>query len=262
MGNNLVLDESTILQNLQAVQDKNGLEVLGALAGDALDFDIEMETGHRQDLRLPAHDLRARQGLQLHQVRHPRAERGDQGRRHHQHQADAPALPRPLPGAAVRLLGLLRQVGRGGAGLRHQHQRADHGHDDRLDPWQRELAHHPPDPRQAEWPAADRLPEGHAPGRDHGRAAEHGVAALAVVHRGTRPDRHPAVLGHAPQAAQRRLPARPGRRARPRARSSRSSSPRSPSRARTRRPTSRSSRSSATRGRPSSSSPSAPPTAL
>jgi len=45
VGNNLVLDEATILQNLQAVQDKNGLEVLNALAGDALDFDIEMETG-------------------------------------------------------------------------------------------------------------------------------------------------------------------------------------------------------------------------
>jgi type III restriction enzyme len=45
VGNNLVLDEATILQNLQAVQDKNGLEVLGVLAGDALDFDIEMETG-------------------------------------------------------------------------------------------------------------------------------------------------------------------------------------------------------------------------
>ncbi|GAB3116593.1 DEAD/DEAH box helicase family protein [Janibacter alkaliphilus] len=45
VGNHLVLDEATILQNLQAVQDKNGLEVLGTLAGDALDFDIEMETG-------------------------------------------------------------------------------------------------------------------------------------------------------------------------------------------------------------------------
>ena len=45
VGNNLVLDEATILQNLQAVQDNNGLEVLGALAGDSLDFDIEMETG-------------------------------------------------------------------------------------------------------------------------------------------------------------------------------------------------------------------------
>ena len=45
VGNNLVLDDLTILQNLQAVQDKNGLEVLGALAGDSLDFDIEMETG-------------------------------------------------------------------------------------------------------------------------------------------------------------------------------------------------------------------------
>lgn len=45
VGNNLVLDDSTILQNLQTIQDKNGLEVLEALAGDSLDFDIEMETG-------------------------------------------------------------------------------------------------------------------------------------------------------------------------------------------------------------------------
>lgn len=45
VGNNLVLDDSTILHNLQAVQDKNGLEVLQELAGNSLDFDIEMETG-------------------------------------------------------------------------------------------------------------------------------------------------------------------------------------------------------------------------
>ena len=45
VGNNLLLDEETVLQNLQAVQDRNGLEVVGELAGGALDFDIEMETG-------------------------------------------------------------------------------------------------------------------------------------------------------------------------------------------------------------------------
>lgn len=45
VGNNLVLDDVMILQNLQAVQDNNGLEVLADLAGDALDFDVEMETG-------------------------------------------------------------------------------------------------------------------------------------------------------------------------------------------------------------------------
>lgn len=45
VGNNLVLDDSTILQNLQTVQDRNGLEVLEGLAGNSLDFDIEMETG-------------------------------------------------------------------------------------------------------------------------------------------------------------------------------------------------------------------------
>ncbi|MCT2175357.1 restriction endonuclease [Dietzia cinnamea] len=45
VGNNLVLDRATILENLQAVQGKNGLEVVDSLSGDALDFDIEMETG-------------------------------------------------------------------------------------------------------------------------------------------------------------------------------------------------------------------------
>ncbi|WP_263069673.1 restriction endonuclease [Enterobacter huaxiensis] len=45
IGNNLVLDEGTILANLQAVQDLNGLEVCEKLVDDKLDFDIEMETG-------------------------------------------------------------------------------------------------------------------------------------------------------------------------------------------------------------------------
>jgi len=45
IGNNLVLDLSTILHNLQIVQDRNGLEVADELSGGALDFDIEMETG-------------------------------------------------------------------------------------------------------------------------------------------------------------------------------------------------------------------------
>lgn len=45
VGNSLVLDCDLILANLQRVQDRNGLEVASALAGDTLDFDIEMETG-------------------------------------------------------------------------------------------------------------------------------------------------------------------------------------------------------------------------
>ena len=45
IGNNLVLDEAAILANLQAVQDRNGLEQSTSLAGGKLDFDIEMETG-------------------------------------------------------------------------------------------------------------------------------------------------------------------------------------------------------------------------
>lgn len=45
VGNNLMLDRELVLANLQAVQDANGLEVVKQLANDALDFDIEMETG-------------------------------------------------------------------------------------------------------------------------------------------------------------------------------------------------------------------------
>jgi type III restriction enzyme len=45
VGNRLVLDETTLLHNLQEVQDRNGLEVVDSIGGDGLDFDIEMETG-------------------------------------------------------------------------------------------------------------------------------------------------------------------------------------------------------------------------
>ncbi|WP_353066953.1 DEAD/DEAH box helicase family protein [Arcanobacterium hippocoleae] len=43
-GNNLVLDEDTILDNLRRIQDRNGLEINESLV-DGLQFDIEMETG-------------------------------------------------------------------------------------------------------------------------------------------------------------------------------------------------------------------------
>lgn len=46
VGNSLVLDRDLVLANLQNVQDQNGLAVSTALADEeALDFDIEMETG-------------------------------------------------------------------------------------------------------------------------------------------------------------------------------------------------------------------------
>lgn len=45
VGNSLVIDRDLILANLQRVQNRSGLEVAPSLAGDALDFDIEMETG-------------------------------------------------------------------------------------------------------------------------------------------------------------------------------------------------------------------------
>ena len=45
VGNNLVLGKEAILQNLQAVQNRNGLVVKEALADDTLNFSIEMETG-------------------------------------------------------------------------------------------------------------------------------------------------------------------------------------------------------------------------
>ena len=45
IGNNLVLDPKSLLENLQVVQDRNGLEVVNELEESSLDFDVEMETG-------------------------------------------------------------------------------------------------------------------------------------------------------------------------------------------------------------------------
>ena len=45
VGNQLILDESALLENLRNVQDRNGLEVVDSIDGISLDFDIEMETG-------------------------------------------------------------------------------------------------------------------------------------------------------------------------------------------------------------------------
>lgn len=45
IGNNLLLDHSSILENMKKIQDRNGLEVAEELSGESLDFDIEMETG-------------------------------------------------------------------------------------------------------------------------------------------------------------------------------------------------------------------------
>jgi type III restriction enzyme len=45
VGNNLILDSEAILQNLKAVQDRNGLEVRESLADNSFNFSIEMETG-------------------------------------------------------------------------------------------------------------------------------------------------------------------------------------------------------------------------
>ena len=45
VGNRLILENSSILHNLQQVQDRNGLEVVGEFSGHGFDFDIEMETG-------------------------------------------------------------------------------------------------------------------------------------------------------------------------------------------------------------------------
>lgn len=43
-GNNLILDQQTILANLKRIQDRNGLEINDELV-DGMQFDIEMETG-------------------------------------------------------------------------------------------------------------------------------------------------------------------------------------------------------------------------
>ncbi|MCK7677971.1 DEAD/DEAH box helicase family protein [Corynebacterium sp. CCM 9186] len=44
VGNNLLLDRDTILENLRRVQDRGGLEITDSLI-DGLQFDVEMETG-------------------------------------------------------------------------------------------------------------------------------------------------------------------------------------------------------------------------
>ena len=46
VANNLILDEETVLKNLQSVQQKNGIEQSGNL--DGFHFSIEMETGTRK----------------------------------------------------------------------------------------------------------------------------------------------------------------------------------------------------------------------
>lgn len=43
VGNNLILDEDAVLQNLNAIQDQNGLQVSERL--DGMNFSVEMETG-------------------------------------------------------------------------------------------------------------------------------------------------------------------------------------------------------------------------
>ena len=45
VGNNLIVEKDTILENLQKVQNRNGLELASGLVDDSLDFDVEMETG-------------------------------------------------------------------------------------------------------------------------------------------------------------------------------------------------------------------------
>ena len=43
IGNNLLLDTDSVLENVQAIQDRNGIESIGKL--DGMNFSVEMETG-------------------------------------------------------------------------------------------------------------------------------------------------------------------------------------------------------------------------
>ena len=47
IGNRLELDEDEILENLQAIQLRNGLAQTKSLKAGKYDFDIDMETGER-----------------------------------------------------------------------------------------------------------------------------------------------------------------------------------------------------------------------
>ena len=55
VGNRLTLLDEELHKNLLDIQLRGGLPPSGALTSG--DFTVEMETRHRQDLRLPAHDL-------------------------------------------------------------------------------------------------------------------------------------------------------------------------------------------------------------
>ena len=81
IGNRLTLLDDQLFKNLKSIQLRNGVPPSGDL--ESGDFTVEMETGNgnREDLRLPAHDLRAEQALRIHKVRDRGAVGGDQGGR-------------------------------------------------------------------------------------------------------------------------------------------------------------------------------------
>ena len=78
IGNRLTLLDDELLKNLDDIQLRNGLA-----PSDRSPRRFHRGNGnrHRQDLRLPAHDLRAEQALWIHQIRDRRALGGDQGGR-------------------------------------------------------------------------------------------------------------------------------------------------------------------------------------
>jgi type III restriction enzyme len=76
VGNNLLLDEDSILENVQAIQNENGIEPVAKL--DGMNFSVEMETGTGKTYVYLRHGIRASKTIQLYQIHHHRSKHCDQ----------------------------------------------------------------------------------------------------------------------------------------------------------------------------------------
>ena len=149
VGNRLLLADDKLRANTRAVQARNDIEIADPAAPlEAWElFDAGRQRcatlpaflrrdgdRHRQDLRLPAHDLRAVAALRLPEVHHRGAERGHPRRRAQEHRDHRRALPRALQQPALRAFRLRRQEGQPPAPVRRQQHAADSGHQHRCLP--------------------------------------------------------------------------------------------------------------------------------
>ena len=132
----MLAEEQTVGQH-PAIQARNDIEVADPAAAleawDLFDGPANAATSlpallrrdgdrHRQDLRLPAHHLRAVAALRLPEVHHRGAQRRDPRGRAQEYRDHRRALPRALQQPALRALRLRREEGQPAAPVRHQQQ--------------------------------------------------------------------------------------------------------------------------------------------